>query len=124
MMNWIWIIPLLPLAGALLNGVVLRNRASKSLVTTIACGSVLLSLLLGLAAIADYLASGGFATHQAFDKSVYIWVPGGISPLTDGGFANFQVEMGFLLDPLSARFRRTTPFNRAPARSSQSSQSP
>jgi NADH-quinone oxidoreductase subunit L len=102
MMNWIWLIPTLPLAGALLNGVFLRNRASKPLVTAIACGSVLLSLLLGLGAIVSYLAGGGFSTHQAFEKTLYIWVPGGLSPLADGGFANFEVEMGFLLDPLSA----------------------
>ena len=30
MMNWLWLIPVLPLLGALLNGVLLRGRVSKT----------------------------------------------------------------------------------------------
>ena len=48
----IWLIPLLPLIGAAVNGLLGRKlRFSEALVGTIAVGSVALSLLLGLAAV-------------------------------------------------------------------------
>ena len=51
MKDLVWLVPLLPFLGALVNGVVLRNRLSRRGVTNVACGSVLLSLLVGMALV-------------------------------------------------------------------------
>ena len=64
MKDLVWLVPLLPFVGALLNGVVLRNRLSKRGVTTVACGSVLLSLLVGMAAIGSYLGSAEYTADS------------------------------------------------------------
>ena len=37
MKEWIWLIPVLPFVGALLNGVILKGRINKKLVAGIAC---------------------------------------------------------------------------------------
>jgi NADH:ubiquinone oxidoreductase subunit 5 (subunit L)/multisubunit Na+/H+ antiporter MnhA subunit len=54
MLELLWLIPVLPFLGAFLNGVVLRGRIGKRAVAWIACGSVALAALLGLAMIASY----------------------------------------------------------------------
>ena len=61
--------PLLPFLGALLNGVVLRHRLGKSGVAAIACGTVGLSCLLGIAAIFGYLGSAERAAGKGFESS-------------------------------------------------------
>ena len=48
MKELLWLIPVLPLLGGLLNGVLLRNRLPKAGVTVLACGSVLLSFLVSM----------------------------------------------------------------------------
>ena len=102
MKELIWLVPLLPFLGALLNGVVLRNRLSKRGVDNVACGSVLLSLLIGMAAIGSYLGSAEYAAGEGFRKLLYTWIPAGMQGLPGGGVADLVFEMGFLLDPLSA----------------------
>jgi NADH:ubiquinone oxidoreductase subunit 5 (subunit L)/multisubunit Na+/H+ antiporter MnhA subunit len=48
----IWLIPLLPLAGAVVNGLLGRRlRFSETVVGAIAVGSVALAFLLGVAAV-------------------------------------------------------------------------
>ena len=93
MTDWLWLIPVLPLLGALLNGVVLRGRISKQVVALIACGSVLLSFLVGMGAVIGYLGSAEYHDHVPFVQTVYDWIPAG------GGLS---FEMGFQIDPLSA----------------------
>jgi NADH-quinone oxidoreductase subunit L len=86
MLDLIWLIPILPLAGAALNGL-LGRRPPKALVTAIGVGAPLLSLLLALACLFEYSGSG-----QAFiEKTYYAWTAG---PLT--------IDVGFLLDRLSS----------------------
>ncbi|MBA3571458.1 MAG: hypothetical protein H0W34_05695, partial [Pyrinomonadaceae bacterium] len=56
----IWLIPLLPLAGAALNGLLGRKfRFSEKLIGGIAVGSIALSFLLSVAAVYSY----GFSSH-------------------------------------------------------------
>jgi len=103
MSDWLWLIPLLPFVGAFLNGVLFRNRVSKSGATWIACGSVGASLLVALGAIGQFLTSG----QEAFEKVVYLWIPAGLLDISDAahgasGWANLEIPMGFLLDPLSS----------------------
>ena len=102
MQNLIWLIPVLPLLGALLNGVLLRNRVGKAGVNAIACGSVLAALLVAVGAIGGYLGSSEYAAHEGFEQVLYLWIPAGMMPLGDGGWADVSIDLGFLLDPLSA----------------------
>ncbi|MFL6196512.1 MAG: NADH-quinone oxidoreductase subunit L [Thermoanaerobaculia bacterium] len=90
MRDLLWLIPVLPFLGALLNGVLLRNRIGKRAVAWIACGTVALAFLLGMAAVLDVYANvpGG-----AFSQDVYEWIPAG---------SLLSISMGFLLDPLSS----------------------
>src|SRR5260370_39672142 len=77
MKELLWLVPLLPFLGALLNGVLLRARISKQAAAWIACGSVGLSCLLGIGALAGYLGSAEYAAGHSFQVDVYTWVPGG-----------------------------------------------
>src|SRR3954470_19500207 len=106
----LWTIPLLPLLGALLNGVLLRGRIGKKGVAWIACASVGLAVVLGLLIIADYLTGPESARGLPFEQELYSWMPAGpihlpgLPGLPGGqtaGLADFNVGMGFLLDPLS-----------------------
>ena len=97
-----WLVPLLPFVGVLLNGLVLWKRIPKKTVAIIACGTVGLACLIGVGAVASYMASPEYAAGEPFEKVLYVWIPAGALHLTDGTFADFTVEMGFLLDPLSA----------------------
>ncbi|MEJ2084744.1 MAG: NADH-quinone oxidoreductase subunit L, partial [Acidobacteriota bacterium] len=103
-------VPLLPLLGALLNGVVLWNRISKKMVAVIACGVVGLSCLIGIGAIASYMGSAEYAAHEPFEQILYLWVPAGELTLNDGSLGNLQIELGYLLDPLSAVMLFTVSF--------------
>ena len=85
-MHLLWLIPLLPIAGAALNGA-LGGRAPKPVVTTIGVGAPLLSLGLALAALVQYTA----IYPRAFEQTLYAWTAG---PL--------RIDVAFLLDPLSA----------------------
>ena len=50
MKELLWLIPVLPFAGALLNGVLLRGRIPKKTVALIACGVIGIAALLSLLA--------------------------------------------------------------------------
>jgi NADH-quinone oxidoreductase subunit L len=93
MTDLLWLIPVLPLFGALLNGVFLKGRLSKQGVAAVACGSILLALLVGAGAVVGYVGSPAYEAHEPFVQKVYTWIPAG------GGL---EFDMGFQLDPLSA----------------------
>jgi NADH-quinone oxidoreductase subunit L len=102
-MQALWLIPLLPFLGAFLNGVVLKDRASKSVVTGVAVGSVGLTTVLALFyVIPSYLRSAEYAAGHGFEQLLWVWVPAGVLKLTGGAFAEFTIDFAFLLDPLSA----------------------
>ena len=109
MKEWLWVIPVLPFLGALLNGFLLRHRIGKQAVAWIACGMVGLAAVLGLLIMADVFWMGGSAEHgsghevvRSFEQDVYVWVPAGPLATTADGVKSFTVSMGFLIDPLSA----------------------
>jgi NADH-quinone oxidoreductase subunit L len=87
MLDYLWLIPILPLAGAALNGC-LGRRPAKGLVTAINVGAPLLSLLLALGCLWDYAQR---FNPQTFEQTLYAWTAG---PL--------HIDAAFLLDPLSA----------------------
>jgi NADH-quinone oxidoreductase subunit L len=102
MKQLLWVIPVLPFLGALLNGVLLRHRVGKKTVIAVACGSVGLACLTAFAAIGSFMGSAERAAGQAWELVVYNWIPAG-SLWTDLlGASRLDVSMGFLLDPLSA----------------------
>jgi NADH-quinone oxidoreductase subunit L len=83
------LIPIWPLLGFLLNGFFGR-RLGKSAVGIVACGSVGLSLLASLAAVAELLALPQEARRVT--QVMAPWI----------GAGNFQADWGLLLDPLSS----------------------
>ncbi|MCI0412056.1 NADH-quinone oxidoreductase subunit L [bacterium] len=101
MLEWIWLIPVLPAIGAFINGI-LGQRFPKTLIHWIACGTVGLSFLLSVLCVAEL--SG--LEPKVFETTVYNWIPGGSVEKTLGPGAGEQAELniplGFLLDPLSA----------------------
>ncbi|HKP46799.1 MAG TPA: hypothetical protein VJT50_09375, partial [Pyrinomonadaceae bacterium] len=67
MYRYIWLIPLLPLAGAAVNGLLGRKlRFSETIIGSIAVGSVALSFLIALAAVFSYAFSGSGPYPQPY----------------------------------------------------------
>jgi len=101
MLNYIWLIPVLPAIGALINGL-FGKKFSRSIIHTIACGTVLLSFILSVLCIAEL--SG--REPRVFEKNVFTWIAGGSTARTlgpDAGQpAELKIPLGFLLDPLSS----------------------
>jgi NADH-quinone oxidoreductase subunit L len=83
----LWLIPLLPFAGAAALGLV-GPRAPKGVVNALALGAPGASLLVALGALADYL---GRLNPEPFAQTLYAWTTGPLS-----------LDVAFLLDPLSA----------------------
>jgi NADH-quinone oxidoreductase subunit L len=93
----IWLIPLLPLAGAVVNGLLGRRlRFSETVVGAIAVGSVALAFLLGVAAVYSYGFGGHAQWPQPYVTSQdgafgYKWIPGGATELTQGNGERAQM---------------------------------
>ncbi len=105
-LNYIWLIPTLPLAGFVLIGllglITLRStgeKLNKKLVSALALGSVGLSFLLSILCVYQLFA---VQHEELFLKDLFTWISGGSLALADGGIASFEVPWGFQLDPLSA----------------------
>jgi NADH-quinone oxidoreductase subunit L len=90
--DYLWLIPALPLAGAAVNGVLAYRQAPKSAVTAVALGAPLASLLVAAACIWQYLASGLYP--RAVEQVSYAWTAGTLDGL--------RINVAFLLDPLAA----------------------
>lgn len=103
MIEYIWLIPVLPAAGALLNAL-FGKRLPKSFVHYIACGTVFLSLVISIACVAE-LANMD-PEHRVIEKEFFTWIPGGSVNRTlgpeAGAAAEVKIPLGFLLDPLSS----------------------
>ena len=84
----LWLIPLWPLLGFLVNGFVGR-RISKRAVGAVACGSVGLSLLSSLMAVWQLLGMPAEARRVEQVLAPWIWV------------GDLRADWGLLLDPLS-----------------------
>jgi len=86
MLDWLWLIPLIPLASAAVTGL-LGPRAPKAAVTTVAVGGPGLALLLALGSLWEYAA----IAPEPVTRTLYAWTAGTI-----------EIPVAFLLDPLSA----------------------
>jgi NADH-quinone oxidoreductase subunit L len=98
-LNLIWLIPLFPALGFVINGLI-GKRLSKTAVAVIACGVVLISFLLSAGAVFQLLQlEPGQQTHTV---KLYEWINAGPAHTAEGSLARFSVDWAFLLDPLSA----------------------
>src|SRR5918992_1069962 len=98
MHRYVWLIPLLPLAGAAINGLLGRKlNFSEKLVGGIAVGSIALAFLLTVGAVFSYAFSSSALYPQAYVTSQdgafkYSWIPGGPVRLTQGGRERLALE--------------------------------
>ena len=100
--NLLLLVPLLPAAGALING----SRAfasphapkSKSVTNAVALASTFLSAVVATMAVLSYVGGG---TQQAWSHAYYTWIPSGFGQVTGGWIADFAIDFAFRLDPLS-----------------------
>jgi NADH-quinone oxidoreductase subunit L len=114
MLKLVWLIPVFPLLGFLINFVLGRRlRLSERAVSVIGCGVILLSLLLTLGAFYEYATgyapahgNGPYVSSQdgGFPHS-FTWLPGGDARMTlgesKGALASFNIEWSYQIDQLS-----------------------
>jgi len=98
LLNVIWLIPMFPLAGALVMLCFGRQLTTRLWVNVVCLGSVLLSFLASLGAVVQ-LAGLEKRTHEVV---LYTWIAGLPFHTADGSLATFSADWGFLLDPLSS----------------------
>ncbi len=89
MADYLYLVPLLPLIGFLINGLFL-NYMPKRLVSLIACGTIGLSFLISLFLFLEL--KGVPSEYRVIHQVLFSWISSG----------EFQANIGFLLDPLSA----------------------
>jgi len=88
MLNTLWLIPIAPFAGFLLNGL-FGKRAGKGFVTGVAILGSLSAAVLGTIAVFQYHAQ--FPHHERYVNTLYSWMASG----------NISADVAFQLDPLS-----------------------
>lgn len=95
MYKYIWLVPLLPLIGAAINGLLGRKfRFSEQLIGGIAVGSVALSFLISLAAVFAYGSHEWprpYLTSQ--DGYSFNWIPGGAVSINQGAEARSRLDI-------------------------------
>ncbi len=94
--GYLHLIPLAPAAGFLINGLIGR-KLSKRLVGLVACGAVLLSFVLSVAAVMEL--AGMPAEHRVLETRAATWIP---FMDAGGGAPSLALDWVFVLDPLSA----------------------
>jgi NADH-quinone oxidoreductase subunit L len=98
-LDLIWLIPLFPAIGFLINGL-FGKQLPKTAVGVIAAGAVLISFIFSAAAVFQLLQLG--PEERSHTVKLYQWFNAGPAHTAEGGLANFSVDWAFLLDPLSA----------------------
>ncbi|MCW5971535.1 MAG: NADH-quinone oxidoreductase subunit L [Blastocatellales bacterium] len=110
MLRLLFFIPLLPLAGAAINGLLggffgRRWKFSERVAALIACGTTGLSALLAIGAIIDYARNHASGIYIDAHYS-WTWIAGGPGKITLGEMAgqvrDFRIDWAYQLDPLSA----------------------
>jgi NADH-quinone oxidoreductase subunit L len=96
-LDHIWLVPLLPALGALIQ-LLWGRRLSNRAVSWIAVGLPGISFAWAVGCFFQLLK----LPEQAFVKVIYTWLPAGAFHLADGSLGRLNVNVGFDLDPLSA----------------------
>lgn len=91
MMELIWLIPLIPLLGFIVNGLGQYNF-SKSLIGMVGCGTVLGAFILSCMLFGQVLDARYAGGDASFTYQLFEWISVG----------GFSLNFSFLLDPLSA----------------------
>src|SRR5262249_36014672 len=98
-LDLIWLIPLFPAIGFVINGLI-GKRLPKTAVAFIAAAAVLISFVLSAGAVFQLLQLG--PEQRAHTVKLYEWINAGPAHTTEGPLARFTVDWAFLLDPLSS----------------------
>src|SRR5215471_12500645 len=96
-LDLIWLIPLFPALGFLINGFI-GKRMPKNAVAFIAAGAFLISFILSAGAVLQLLQLE--SAQRAHTVKLSDWINAGPAHTTDGPLARFTVDWAFLLDPL------------------------
>ncbi len=106
MLDYVWLIPILPLAGSAIIGITglysLRlagRKLNKRFVSAVALLSVGLAFALSAAVVYQAFVLDG---REVFTQDLFSWLRGGLLPLANGQLAEFEIPWGVQLDPLSA----------------------
>ncbi|MGH9773365.1 MAG: NADH-quinone oxidoreductase subunit L [Candidatus Acidiferrales bacterium] len=99
-LNHIWLIPLFPLAGALLM-LLIGRRMRNAAVNVLCVGSVFLSFVYSLGAFFELISHAAGPDRYKL-VVLFDWVPAGVYHTASGALGQFVAQWGFLLDPLSA----------------------
>ncbi|MFN2491603.1 MAG: NADH-quinone oxidoreductase subunit L [Pyrinomonadaceae bacterium] len=99
MHRYIWLVPILPLAGAAVNGLLGRKfRFSEKVIGGIAVGSIALSFLITLVAVYSY----AFGSHAIWPQTYvtsqdgafkFSWIPGGAVRQTQGSHERLEIKL-------------------------------
>ncbi len=103
-LDHIWLIPLFPAIGAACM-FFFGRKLSKSAVSGICVGMVVLAFAWACLAVWQYTGYSASNPGKPFEKVMYTWMgtgDGSLRYVTHGGTAEFRADAGFLLDPLSA----------------------
>jgi len=88
MIDYIWLIPLFPLIGFLINGL-LGSRFKENHIGTIASAAIGFSFIVSVTIFFQVLQLP--ASERSISRTIYTWIQTG----------DFQVNISFLIDPLS-----------------------
>ena len=88
MADYIWLIPVFPAIGFLINAVA-GNKLSKNVAACVACLAIFLSFLTSVAVLYEFLQMT--PTARIFEMDIYNWIASG----------EFSVPIGFRIDALS-----------------------
>jgi NADH-quinone oxidoreductase subunit L len=97
--TYLWLVPFLPLLGATVNGlraVLSQEKKNKLVTNVVALGTTGLSALIATWVV--WLRAG---SHEALEVVYYEWIPSGMGHVGNL-IADFSVEMGLQVDPLSS----------------------
>ena len=101
MYRYIWLVPLLPLLGAAINGLFGRRfRFSERVVGAIGVGSVALAFLISVSAVVSYGAGVWPKPYVTSEDGAfsYTWIPGGVVEVKGGAGGDVHATPGTGLD--------------------------
>src|SRR5262252_5527511 len=103
-LDHIYLLPLFPAFGAA-TMFFFGRKLTKQTVNVVCVGVVVLAFLFACGAVLQYNSWADANNHQPFQKIVYTWLGSGTGHLNflkqDGSAADFSIDAGYLLDPLS-----------------------
>src|SRR4029077_2025244 len=97
-LDHIWLIPLFPLATALVM-LLIGRRLANAAVSALCVGSVLVSFVYAVGAFLELVARP--AGERLAQTILFEWIPAGAYHTSGGMLDRFVADWGFLLDPLS-----------------------